>query len=139
MFAVSKEEWLNKFFELPNGIPSHDTMQRVISLLNPETLYSSCIKFLIEKIDNLRIKDKTKDVLSMDGKIPKGSSKNKVNTEEIKSLNTISIYFHNYGVSLVQDCIEDKNNEISMGPELIKKIFLLLLDFEKDVSANIKM
>lgn len=41
MFAVSKEEWLNKFLELPNGIPSHDTMQRVISLLNPETLYSS--------------------------------------------------------------------------------------------------
>ena len=38
MFAVSKEEWLNKFLELPNGIPSHDTMQRVISLLNPETL-----------------------------------------------------------------------------------------------------
>lgn len=58
----------------------------------------------------------------MDGKIPKGSSKNKVNTEEIKALNTISIYFHNYGVSLVQNCIEDKSKEISMGPELIKKI-----------------
>ena len=66
MFAVSKEEWLNKFLELPNGIPSHDTMQRVISLLNPETLYSSCIKFLIEKIDNLTIKDKTKDGARID-------------------------------------------------------------------------
>jgi len=61
MFAKSKEKWLKKFLELPNGIPSHDTMQRVISLLNPETLYSSCIKLLIEK-------DKTKDVLSMVGK-----------------------------------------------------------------------
>ena len=49
MFAVSKEKWLKKFLELPNGIPSHDTIQRVISLLNPETLYSSCIKFLIKK------------------------------------------------------------------------------------------
>lgn len=66
MFAVSKEEWLNKFLELPNGIPSHDTMQRVISLLNPETLYSSYIKFLIEKIDNLTIKDKTKDGARID-------------------------------------------------------------------------
>lgn len=55
-----------KFLELPNGIPSHDTMQRVISLLNPETLYSSCIKFLIEKIDNLTIKDKTKDGARID-------------------------------------------------------------------------
>ena len=145
MFAVSKEEWLNKFLELPNGIPSHDTMQRVISLLNPETLYSSCIKFLIEKIDNLTIKDKTKDVLSMDGKVTKGSSRNKENTEEIKALNTMSIYSHNYGVSLVQDYIEDKSNEIPMGPELIKKLDLTnciltadALNTQKDTVSAIK-
>ena len=124
MFAVSKEEWLKKFLELPNGIPSHDTMQRVISLLNPETLYSSCIKFLIEKIDELTKDEPLKDVLSMDGKVTKGSGRNKENTEEIKALNTMSIYSHNYGVSLVQDYIEDKSNEIPMGPELIKKLDL---------------
>ena len=124
MFAKSKEKWLKQFLELPNGIPSHDTMQRVISLLNPETLYNSCIKFLIEKIDELTTNDKAKDVLSMDGKVTKGSSRSKENTEEIKALNTMSIYSHNYGVSLVQDYIEDKSNEIPMGPELIKKLDL---------------
>ena len=124
MFAVSKEEWLKKFLELPNGIASHDTMQRVISLLNPETLYSSCIKFLIEKIDELAKDESLKDVLSTDGKVTKGSGRNKENTEEIKALNTMSIYSHNYGVSLVQDYIEDKSNEIPMGPELIKKLDL---------------
>ena len=30
MFANSKEKWLKKFLELPNGIPTHDTIQRVI-------------------------------------------------------------------------------------------------------------
>ena len=124
MFAISKKEWLSSFLELPNGIPSHDTIQRVISLLNPETLYSSCIKFLIEKIDELTNDKPPKDVLSMDGKVTKGSSRNKENTEEIKALNTMSIYSHNYGVSLVQDYIEDKSNEIPMGPELIKKLDL---------------
>ena len=124
MFANSKEKWLKNFLELPNGIPSHDTMQRVISLLNPEILYSSCIRFLIEKIDNLTNKDTKKDVLSMDGKVTKGSSRNKENTEEINALNTMSIYSHDYGVSLVQDYIEDKSNEIPMGPELIKKLNL---------------
>ena len=94
MFAISKKEWLSSFLELPNGIPSHDTIQR------------------------------PKDVLSMDGKVTKGSSRNKENTEEIKALNTMSIYSHNYGVSLVQDYIEDKSNEIPMGPELIKKLDL---------------
>ena len=124
MFANSKEKWLKEFLELPNGIPSHDTIQRVISLLNPETLYSSCIKFLIEKIDELTQKDNVKDVLSMDGKVSKGSSRNQETTKEIKALNTMSIYSHNYGVSLVQDYIEDKSNEIPMGPELIKKLDL---------------
>lgn len=124
MFANSKEKWLKNFLELPNGIPSHDTMQRVISMLNPETLYSSCIKFLIEKIDELTKKDKERDVLSMDGKVSTGSGRNKENTEEIKALNTMSIYSHNYGVSLVQDYIEEKSNEIPMGPELIKKLDL---------------
>ena len=36
----------------------------------------------------------------------------------------MSIYSHNYGVSLVQDYIEEKSNEIPMGPELIKKLDL---------------
>lgn len=124
MFAISKEKWLKSFLELPNGIPSHDTIQRVISLLNPETLYNSCINFLIEKIDDLTKKDNKKDVLSMDGKVTTGSGRNKENSEEIKALNTMSIYSHNYGVSLVQDYIKEKSNEIPMGPELIKKLDL---------------
>ena len=145
MFAKSKEKWLSNFLELPNGIPSHDTMQRVISLLNPETLYSSCIKFLIEKVDNLTIKDNVKDVLSMDGKVSNGSGRNKENTEEIKALNTMSIYSHNYGVSLVQDYIGDKSNEIPMGPKLIKKLDLTnciltadALNTQKDTVSAVK-
>lgn len=145
MFATSKEKWLREFLELPNVLPSHDTMQRVISLINPETLYGSCIKFLIEKIDQLTKKDNKKDVLSMDGKVTKGSSRNKENTEEIKALNTMSIYSHDYGVSLVQDYIEEKSNEIPMGPELIKKLDLTnciltadALNTQKDTVTAIK-
>ena len=105
----------------------------------------TCIDINKEKIDNLTIKDKTKDVLSMDGKVTKGSSRNKENTEEIKALNTMSIYSHNYGVSLVQDYIEDKSNEIPMGPELIKKLDLTnciltadALNTQKDTVSAIK-
>lgn len=123
-FAKKKEKWLKQYLELPNGIPSHDTIERVISIINPETLYNDCIKYLIEKIDLITEKTNEKDVLSMDGKVSKGSSRNKENTEEIKPVNTMSIYSHNYGVSLIQDYIEEKSNEIPMGPELIKKLNL---------------
>ena len=38
LFAVEKEEYLRKYLELPNGIPSHDTIQRVFALVSPEFL-----------------------------------------------------------------------------------------------------
>ena len=58
MFAHKKEEWLKKILELPNGIPSHDTIQRVISLLNPQTLYADTINYLITKINKISVKGK---------------------------------------------------------------------------------
>jgi len=30
-----KEDWLKTFLELPNGIPSHDTMNRVFAAIDP--------------------------------------------------------------------------------------------------------
>ena len=55
-FAKKKEKWLRKYLELSNGVPSHDTIQRVISILNPSTLYRDAINYLIEKIDYIKNK-----------------------------------------------------------------------------------
>ena len=124
-FAIHHEKWLKSFLSLENGIPSHDTIQRVISILNPQELYNDCLKYIINKIDDLAIKgDNEKDILSMDGKTTNGSARSKLTTKEIKPINTMSIYSHNYGISLIQDYIEEKSNEIPMGPELIKKLKL---------------
>src|SRR5262249_62405364 len=35
-FGREKREWLTTFLELPNGIPSHDTFNRVFAHINPE-------------------------------------------------------------------------------------------------------
>ena len=35
-FGKSKEEWLKRFLELPNGIPSHDTFGRVFAQLDAQ-------------------------------------------------------------------------------------------------------
>ncbi len=34
-FAIAREEWLRKFLTLPNGIPSHDTFERVNESIDP--------------------------------------------------------------------------------------------------------
>jgi hypothetical protein len=36
MFGISKQEWFKTFLELPNGIPSHDTFNRVFQALDPQ-------------------------------------------------------------------------------------------------------
>jgi hypothetical protein len=37
-YGRTKHEWLKTFLELPNGIPSHDTFNRLFSRLKPEEL-----------------------------------------------------------------------------------------------------
>ena len=36
LFGHAKKTWFEKFLELPNGIPSHDTFWRVFTRLDPE-------------------------------------------------------------------------------------------------------
>lgn len=122
-FAHKKEKWLKNILELPNGIPSHDTIQRVISLLNPQTLYVDTINYLINKIDKIVVTDE-KDILSMDGKTSNGSNRNIGINQDENIVNTMSVYSTNYGMSLIQDYIEEKSNEISMGPKLLEKLNL---------------
>lgn len=123
-FAKKKEKWLRKYLELPNGIPSHDTIQRVISILNPQTLYADIINYLIEKMNLIASDSKEKDILSMDGKTSNGSKRSTGINQEENVINTMSVYSTNYGMSLIQDYIEEKSNEIPMGPKLLEKLNL---------------
>jgi len=48
-YGRAKYEWLNKVLELPNGIPSHDTIARVFSSLKPEQ-FQKCFFSWIQSI-----------------------------------------------------------------------------------------
>jgi hypothetical protein len=52
-FARIKEGWLRRFLVLLHGIPSHDTIQRMMSMIDGNVLYSLCIQFLIRRLDIL--------------------------------------------------------------------------------------
>ena len=38
LFAESYQDYLRKYIELKNGIPSHDTIRRVMGMISPEIL-----------------------------------------------------------------------------------------------------
>jgi len=45
-FGQSKQEWLEQFLDLPNGIPSHDTFARVFARLDPHSLSNASGKWM---------------------------------------------------------------------------------------------
>ena len=48
LFGQLHEEWLKKYLQLPNGIPSHDTINRTLSVLYSEQLQKSFIEWITE-------------------------------------------------------------------------------------------
>jgi len=46
-FAADERETLEQYLELPHGIPSHDTIQRVFFILRPDELQSMLVNILI--------------------------------------------------------------------------------------------
>src|SRR5262245_17033305 len=46
LFARKREAWFRRFLALPNGVPSHDTFERVFAHLDPCALERCCIAWL---------------------------------------------------------------------------------------------
>lgn len=91
--------------------------------MDPQTIYIDTINYLIQKINSIA-KTKERGILSMDGKTSNGSKRNTGINKEEHVVNTMSVYSTNYGISLIQDYIEEKSNEIPMGPKLLEKLDL---------------
>ena len=123
-YGKSKYKWLKKFLELPNGIPSHDTFARVFALLNPEQLQQCFLKW-VESISQITVgeivlKD-TAPHMAIDGKTLRHSydkSKNK------SAIHMVSAWATNNGLVLGQKKVDEKSNEITAIPELLKVLSL---------------
>lgn len=101
---------------LPHGIPSHDTLSRVFSALDPKGLQSCCIQWL-KRISQLI----AEDIIAVDGKALRGSKR--VN-ECKKALHIINVWSCANQVCLGQLKVEDKSNEIPAVPELLKLLYI---------------
>ena len=114
-YGKTKEDWLRKYLKLPNGIPSHDTFNRLFTLLDPKELESSFLKWVksIAKI--------TKgEVVSIDGKTIRGSK-----DKEGKSfVHMVSAWANTNKLVLGQVKVDDKSNEITAIPKLLQVLEL---------------
>ena len=110
-YGKAKQPWLETFLELPNGIPSHDTFSRVLSLLDPQQLHESFLSWVKQITEKLEIK-----LINIDGKTARGSYDRE---QKLKVLHTVSAWTSEHHLVLAQQRVESKSNEISAIPELL--------------------
>jgi hypothetical protein len=112
--GYAKEEWLKIFLELPYGIPSHDTFGRIFALLDPK-VFEACF---MAWINSLTI-DLTKEIIALDGKTVRGSG---CKNRGVPALHLVSAWASKNRMMLGQIKTEDKSNEITAIPKLLKMI-----------------
>lgn len=113
-FGNEKLEWLEKYLDIPNGIPSHDTFNRFFSTMDTAK-FEECFR---KWVKTLNIESKH-DVVSIDGKSIKGAK-----TSATASLHIVSAWSKNGGITLGQIKTPNKGSELAVIPELLDALFL---------------
>ena len=113
-FGRQKEQWFKTFLALPGGIPSHDTFGRVFSLLDPEE-FSKCFISWIRSAFPIS----GPDIVAIDGKTARRSHDHPNGKSAIHMVSAWAARNH---LILGQVKTEDKSNEITAIPELLKTI-----------------
>ena len=109
----AKIEWLSTFLELPNGIPSHDTFNRLFSMIDPEQFHEAFIDWVKS------VTEKIEGVVSIDGKTIR-RSKDLSNGK--RAIHVVSAWAAENSLVLGQYKTEEKSNEITAIPELLKQL-----------------
>ena len=117
LWALCHEDWLRERLPLPGGLPSHDTIGRVLAALKPD-VFQRCFQAWRERIIAAREKPVT-NVVAIDGKTLRGSHDKR---HGLGPLHLVSAWSIAQGVSLGQLATEAKSNEITAIPELIDQI-----------------
>jgi predicted transposase YbfD/YdcC len=81
-YGHSKQEWLKQFLELPNGIPSHDTISRVFARLDPNE-FEQCFRDWVKTIAQIV----PGEIISIDGKTLKHSGSKGIGKKAIHLVN----------------------------------------------------
>jgi len=106
-FGKERQEWLNAFLELSNGIPDSDTFRRVFEKIKPAELSNALNNWL-------NIEREKRSVVVVDGKTIRGS-KNAAH----KAYHVVSAWVAENQITLGEIAVNEKSNEIAAVPELL--------------------
>lgn len=115
-YGRSKLDWFRDFLELPNGIPSHDTFGRLFARIDPKGFQEFFIRWVQDFSKSLKGK-----TVAIDGKTLRRSH-DRINSKS--AIHMVSAWASEICLVLGQIKTDDKSNEITAIPELIKILSL---------------
>ena len=107
-YGREKESLFRRFLRLPNGIPSHDTFRRVMSLVRPEAMQTCFVAWT----RSLMRQDR-REVIAIDGKTARRSGSPSTGKSP---LHLVSAWASHAGLVLGQEACDEKSNEITAIP-----------------------
>lgn len=115
LFGEAKEPFLRQFLTLKHGIPSHDTFSRVFRLLDPRAFAACFTRFMQRFAEGLQ------NVVAIDGKTLRRSFDRAAEQSPLHMLHAWSV---GQRLLLGQLAVDDKSNEITAVPKLLKLLSL---------------
>jgi predicted transposase YbfD/YdcC len=115
-FGNAKKDWLEGFLELPNGIPSHDTFGRVFAAMDDKVFAESFRNWT----EGLRKKISV-EIVAIDGKTLRRSH-DKYRGKS--AIHMVSAWGRENGLVLGQIKVDEKSNEITAIPQLLRTLEL---------------
>ncbi|MFU0801205.1 MAG: ISAs1 family transposase [Xylanivirga thermophila] len=115
-WAIENEDWLKQYLELPNGIPSWYTIERVFDIIDPKQ-FEMCFMEWMREITNI----KKGSVVAIDGKTMRGTIDKESGK---KAIHIVSAWCSENKLVMGQVKTDEKSNEITAIPELLDMLFI---------------
>ena len=117
-FVENHYKWLREFLLMTGGIPCTKTYERVFAIIDSKELEAIFTEFLL----TISLSSTDNDIINLDGRVNRGSSRNETGyNDKAKPLNVLNAYSNKYGICLASEQIDDKTNEITAIPDILKR------------------
>jgi predicted transposase YbfD/YdcC len=119
-WAALKGEFLTRVLPLPNGIPRKDVFRRVLGLLQPAA-FQACFAHWLQALRDqaAATAEAAPPVFAVDGKTARRSHDR---AKGLGALHCVSVWASDFGLALGQVACDDKSNEITAIPELLRLV-----------------
>lgn len=125
LWACAQESWLKQHLGLPGGIPSRDTIRRVLQALKPAVFQQCFVAWLTslndvgtDEVENDQ-EDKASRQIAIDGKCLRRSH---ARSRGLGPLYLVNAWATEQGIALGQLAAEEKSNEITAIPQLLDQL-----------------